>query len=114
MKKRIEIIAAACPLLFATACGKKIPRGMSEKTYNAGMQALEIEESYLNGKITADEASMQLDTIYSLLDTFEFDDLNERAKNQIVSIYVTTFTLDLLLENDVSKSYDKLKDALTN
>ena len=112
MKKRIAIIAAACLLLFATACGKKLPRGMSEKTYNAGMQALEIGDSYMNGKITADEAYTQLDTINSLLDTFEFDDVDESAKNNIVSFYVTTFKLDLLLENDVTDSYDKLKDAL--
>lgn len=114
MKKRIAIVATACPLLlFTTACGSKIPKGMSEQTYNAGMQALEIEESYLNGEITANEAYKQLDIVYDLIDTFEFDDTDESTKNHIVAVYILSFSLDLLGEADATDAHDKLKETLS-
>lgn len=113
MKKKIAIVATACLLLFTTACGSKIPDGMSEKTYNAGMQALEIEESYLNGKITSDEAYEQINIISKLVDTFEFDDTDESSENHIVSFYIFKFSSDLFNGSDATESYDKLKEALS-
>lgn len=112
MKKRIAIIAAACLLLFATACGKKLPNGMSQKTYDAATEALKAEEAYLKGEISADEVYAKIDSIYDLLSTFTFDDVNEQTQNDLVTFGLSVFNLGILAGSDVTGSYDTLKDLL--
>ncbi len=110
MKKRIAIVATACLLLFTTACGSKIPDGMSEKTYNAAIEALKAEESYLNGKLTADEVYDKISSIYDLLNTFEFEDDDEQFNNDLITYDLSIFNFGLLAGSDVTDSYENLKD----
>lgn len=110
MKKKIAIVATACLLLFTTACGNKIPDGMSEKTYNAATEALKAEESYLNGKLTADEVYEKISSIHDLLSTFEFEDDDEKFTNDLIVYDLSIFSLGLLAGSDVTDAYDLLND----
>ncbi len=63
MKKFVSIILVLSLLLSLYACGS-VPEGMTKETYEIGKQAIKVMDKYLNGKISATDAELQLAKLY--------------------------------------------------
>lgn len=77
MKKILLVLCMAFLCISLTACGgggeSSIPEGMSEDTYKAGENLLELVEDYITGDETATVASEKADDLAS---RFTGDDHN--------------------------------------
>lgn len=120
MRKRL-ITLLIITLLAAsiTACGNKIPDGMSQETYDVGVTALEIMDKYNSADIDADEADSRLDTLYSKLNSLNLNDepeseygLSEDSQNSFVKTYISAFQWELVSGGDTYETADKLRDTL--
>lgn len=120
MRKRL-ITLLIITLLAAsiTACGNKIPDGMSQETYDVGVTALEIMDKYNSADIDADEAYSRLDTLYSKLNSLKLNDepeseygLSEDSQNSFVKTYISAFQWELVSGDDTYETADKLRDTL--
>lgn len=131
-KKRRRICAGVAALLsaaFLTACGSagKIPEGMDEETYQAGVQAAEAVKAYQDGEIEKEEASERLQDAETKLEGISLEDGSDAyMANMVISLY-TSRLLSELEETDqegvqadssssagdeLQEQYEKLTDAL--
>lgn len=111
MKKGLLIfVTAFITAVMMTSCGSSIPKGMSEKTYDCGVRALEIMEKYNSEELTKDEADTQLNELQNELIEenktikTEYEDMNLTLSGYIV-IFINgkTDEAEKFLQNELGK-----------
>lgn len=93
MKKIFCLLPILITAMVISACGSKIPSGMTQQTYDNGCRALEIMEKYNDVEISAEEAETRLKSIQSSLES-EYTtlmDTLESGNNLIVKLNVSFF-----------------------
>ena len=124
MKKILSAILVLAMLLSMTACGVKVPDGMTKETYSLGKDALKIMDQYLEEKIDLSTASDKLMEISDALDA-ESDVLEEEKEsgsldvleyimtNGFVSFYISSFALGMFGDGyDCQEMRDSLAGVL--
>ncbi len=93
MKKGLlTLLTILITAAMLVACGSSIPKGMSEKTYDCGIRALEIMEQYNSEDITKDEADAQLNKIQDeLIDESKTIAAEYEGMNYTLSGYIIIF-----------------------
>lgn len=113
MKKVIALVVATFLVFALAGCGGGgRPADMSDDVYTHGKSAVDYAESYLDGRMTADEAEAKLGTLYNMIGEAEN---SENESDGLVKAYVFSLETDIMLKNpdsDVRENIDKLKSAL--
>lgn len=73
MKRTLSILILATVLLSLCACGSKRMEGISDRSYECGLAALETADEFINGQIDADAASSKLARNLILADACDGD-----------------------------------------
>ena len=110
MKKALSVILAVT-LLFLTACGGGIPKGMNKETYQAGKDALEIMQNYNSGKISKEDAKDRISVLRNRLEKLELSG-TEDISNTSIELILQSFSINLDAKGDTFKDADKLKEKL--
>lgn len=109
MKKVLSLLLVLGLCFGLAGCGgSSKPDDMTDESYNAAKEVLEIADKYLDDKIDKDEAA---DSIRSTMDGFEGDGVGdikvrERAKQITSSLYIN--------ESSVQEARDNLAEVLEN
>lgn len=91
MKKLIAVLLVFC---FAGLAGCGKPADMDENVYNAGLEALDAVDMYLDGKIEKEEAKAAIDKIYDKIEEMEVDERNSLSQ---ISVQMSLSSLELTL-----------------
>ena len=117
MKKILSVILVLAMLLTMTACGAKVPDGMSKETYSLGKDALKIMDQYLEDKIDLSTASDKLMAISDALEaereSGDPDAFQNIMQNSAVSFYISSFAMGMFGDGyDCQEMRDSLAGVL--
>lgn len=105
MKKLFRILLFCFIIIGITGCssGSSKPDGMSDETYEFGLEVLKITDNYLDGKIDEKEALSSINLI-----TDDFISIGEHDDTMIsTSIKLITMSLD----SNYGSIYNKVEKA---
>lgn len=107
MKKAICVLLVIVMMVSITGCGKKVPDGFTEETYNLGNDALKVMDSFLSGAIVARDAEKELSIICNGLDaaTIEPDPNSKNYGDELFQNF-TTGNISFLVSSFVIGMYD--------
>ena len=120
MKRFISAICAALLLTSLIGCTQNAPvtyekpEGMSQETFDLGLQAVELIQSYLDGKITTTEAYDKVKEITASLDSLSHSDPLESANNLSVRNLIAESGICLLEQSYIEEFGDELGDPMTD
>ena len=63
MKKKICVFLIVT-MSILTGCSNEPPEGTSQEMYNIGLEALEILDDYIDGKMSVDTCDRKIDDLY--------------------------------------------------
>lgn len=108
--KRLTILTIVLMVLL-TACGSKVPEGMSERGYEIGKNAIKTVTDYNNGSLTGDEAVAKVDDYINLL-TQLTDKSDGYYQDLALSIQLDAFRIAVVNGGDTFEVEDKIKEIL--
>ncbi len=112
MKKIISGILVFVLLIGLCSCTKKV----SDYAYERAQISVEIVEDYLNGKISASDASFELDHQESLLDMHieevEEDTGKHPYADSMINIQISSLQLSVLSNSIGSESRESIEKEL--
>ncbi len=108
--KKLTILTVILMILL-TACGSKVPEGMSERGYEIGKNALEVVTDYNNGDLTKDEALKRIDEYVDRLSKLT-DQSGDYYKDLSLSVQLDAFRLAVVNGTDTFGFEDTIKEIL--
>jgi predicted small secreted protein len=108
MKKMTVFLCIVLVLLTVTGCGRDTVKGL-------GTQAINVADQYLNGSITKEVASEQLDVIFKKLGTLidqSRTDLSVSASGLGLKLKIAALKLYIQVSGDVLSIRNEIADAI--
>ena len=118
MKKKILIVLASLITVAFAACGTakpEKPSGMSEKTFEAGLEAVDIIDSYYAGKLSDDDAADELMSVVDVMNGYSFTSALLTNKNNQVKADIIGCSWNMGYGDDeerLASEYNDLKRLL--
>lgn len=113
MKKIVALLVVAFLALSLFGCGGGgRAEDLSDDVYSHGKRAISHAESYLDGRMTAEEAEVKLKAVGTMI---EEDSNSESESDGLVKAYVFSLETDILMkrpDSDVREDIDKLNGVL--